>query len=151
MIGIVVYGPEASGTRYVTRLLEAASMDPANVVRHCSLPYGTRFVPLDELMGDIDRNDTRVVLTSRRADLLALSQVANGHAADWRAALLQARRAYGWAIGEALRLQVPFLLTSYEAFDDLAYRTWVCDWALDEADHAAAEGFGFVDGNEKYR
>lgn len=150
MIGVVVFGPEASGTRYVTDLLTAANWNEENVILHRSVPYGRRFTPLDEVMAELDRNDTRVVICTRRADVLIASQVKNNHASDWTDSLIQQRRAYAWAVGECSRLMVPFLMTSYEAFADARYRTWVCDWALDTSDHAAADRFGFVDGNAKY-
>lgn len=151
MIGVAIMGPEASGTKYTAALLEAANWNQDNRIIRRSLPYDTRYVGLDEIMAELDCNDTRVVLTSRRADILGRSQVANGHAADWAEALHNASRAWTWAIGECSRLLVPFLLTSYEAFADPAYRVWVCDWAFDTSDHAGAEAFGFIDGNVKYR
>lgn len=150
VIGVVVLGPEASGTKYTATLLEAANWMESTRITRCSLPHDTRYVPLNEIMAEIDRNDTRVVLTSRRADALGLSQVKNGHAETWREGLVCAMRAYTWAIGECARLTVPFLLTSYEAFADPMYRVWVCDWALGTSDHDAAVAFGFIDGNVKY-
>lgn len=150
MIGVVVMGPEASGSRFVTELLRAANWNEENVILHRSVPFGRRFVPLDEIMAELDRNDTRAVICSRRADVLSLSQVKNVHASDWREALIQMQRAYAWAIGECSRLMVPFLLVSYESFADARYRAWVSDWALDSSDHDAAERVEFADGNAKY-
>lgn len=150
MIGVAVMGPEASGTKYVTELLKAANWNEENRILHRSVPYGRRFTPLDEVMAELDRNDTRIVLCSRRADVLALSQVKNNHADDWQEALVQMQRAYAWVTGECSRLMVPFLLTSYESFADPTYRGWVADWALDTSNHEAAERFDFADGNAKY-
>jgi hypothetical protein len=150
VIGVVVLGPESSGTRYTESLLQAANWNAEDRLIRRSLPYDTAFVPLAAIMAELDCNDTRVVLTSRRADVLALSQVAHGHAPNWEDALVQVRRAYTWAIGECTRLAVPFLLTSYEAFADPRYRMWVCDWAWDTSDHDAALAHGYQDGNEKY-
>ena len=147
---MVILGPEASGTRYVAGLLRAANWSEENRIIRRSLPYGTGYPLLSELMAELDCNDTRVVLTSRRADVLGLSQVKNGHAADWQEGLRQAQRAYTWAMTECARMTVPFLLTSYEAFADPVYRGWVSDWALDGSDHEAAIAYGFVDGNAKY-
>jgi hypothetical protein len=143
-------GPEASGTRYVTALIQASDWTEGNVIVRRSVPFDRRFVPLDETMEEVDRNDTRVIVCARRADVLTLSAVQNGHSRDWREALIQQQRAYVWTMGECARLMVPFLLTSYESFTDPNYRTWVCDWALDSSDHGAAIAFGFTDGNEKY-
>lgn len=150
MIGVVVLGPEASGTRYVTSLLEASSWDASNRLQRRSLPYDTGLPHLADLIAEMDRNDVRVVLTSRRADCLGLAQVYNGHAASWREALKMAERCYTWAIVNCSQLAVPFLLTAYEAFADPSYRCWVSDWAWDSSNHDAAVSHGFVDGNAKY-
>jgi len=150
VIGVIILGPEATGTRYTTRLLTAANWNEENRILRRSLPHNRTFPSLNHLMSEIDCNDTRVVLTSRRADVLGLSQVQNGHANTWQEALRMAQRAYAFAIGECARLLVPFLLTSYEAFADPSYRCWVADWAFETSDHEAATAFGFEDGNRKY-
>lgn len=148
-IGVVVVGPESSGSRYVTAVLMAGNQHGA-AIAHRSAPYDRRFVPLDEIMGDLDRNDIRVVICSRRGDVLTLSQVRNGHAADTDDALVQIQRSYVWMLGECTRLMLPFLMTSYESFADPVYRLWVATWALDDPDSDAVVGIGFSDGNTRY-
>jgi len=150
VIGVIVLGPEASGTRYTAALLEAANWDESNRLVRRSLPYAKGYPRLPAIMAELDRNDTRVILTSRRADCLGLSQVSNGHAATWQEGLVMAQRAYAWAITNCAQLMLPFLLTSYEAFADPGYRCWVADWAWDSSDHEAAVGYGWLDGNAKY-
>lgn len=150
MIGTIVLGPEASGTRYVAGLLERTMWDAEDRILRRSLPYDTGFPHLADLIAELDRNDVRVVLTSRRADCLGLAQVRNGHAASWRQALVMAQRCYAWAVSNCTQLMVPFLLTSYEAFADPGYRCWVADWAWDSANHDAALAWGWEDGNAKY-
>lgn len=150
MIGAIVLGPEASGTRYVGGLLTAANWNADNRLLRRSLPYAKGYPRMPAMLAELDRNDVRVVLTSRRADCLGLAQVRNGHAATWREAIVMAQRAYTWAVTSCVELAVPFLVTSYEAFADPTYRCWVADWCWDTSNHEAAVAYGWEDGNVKY-
>ncbi len=145
-IGVIVYGPEASGTRYVTQMLDATG----GCVRHCSLPMGAEYPALHSLMAMLDHNDTRVVITSRRTDALIKSQIRAGHVQNELEAITNIHRAYTWAIGECSRMSVPYLLTSYSNFEDPEYRVFVARWALDTIDEDAVRAFEFVDGDTKY-
>lgn len=152
--GVVVYGPEASGTRYVTKLLERAAQ--GNVaVKHCSLPYGPTYIPLHELMAQVDRNDVRVLITHRRVDVLVQSQVANGHVSDEESSLTVQQRAYTYAVQECARMHVPFMFVDYSTLSDAAYATYVLRWSLpsevtDEAVAQAVAALPYVDGDSKY-
>lgn len=164
MRGVIVMGPEDSGTGYTRDLLVASGaelLDPFDYrgepdrskppLVKVSLPNGREWVGLERLLARIDINDPFVVLTSRRWDVLATAQVKTGHVATLEEALGNARRAYTFALGEIARFHVPFVLTSYEAFSDPSYRRYVALEALGEyAEGDDAADFGFKDANAKH-
>jgi len=146
-IGVVIYGPEASGTKWLTQLIRSNAEDQEIPVLRYSLPFDTRYIPLAEILGQLDRNDTRVLITSRRIDCHIASQIKNGHAKDAKDALLQIQRAYSFIFSQVTPLQVLYLLVNYESLADEKYRQWVIEWALD----CKASDLGvFKDGNVQY-
>lgn len=165
MRGVIVMGPEDSGTGYVRDLLVASGaelLDPFDYrdepartkpsLVKVSLPNGREWPGLERLLARIDCNDPFVVITSRRWDVLEIAQVKAGHVGLKQDAIANARRAYTFALNEVARFSVPFILTSYEAFADPAYRSYVAWQALGlgSFDASAAYNYGFKDGNAKH-
>lgn len=164
MRGVVVLGPEDSGTGYVRDLIVAAGarlidpwvqrdFDDQPPVIKASLPNGAEWPTLDKLLGLIDVDDPFVVLTSRRWDVLGTAQVKTGHTDSTSETIANAQRAYVFALSEIARFHVPFVLTSYESFADRTYREYVASMALPNItlrEYDAAGGYEFLDANAKH-
>lgn len=104
-MNVIVTGPESSGTRFVSRWLEA---NPEVVARHWSMPSGERWMrhwPTDHDF-DAEHADAMVFVV-RSFDATAASQHAREMVtcrAEAEANIVQAHlRAFSWAVSHGVR------------------------------------------------
>ena len=130
-VGYLVVGPESSGTRLVAELLRTAGCRSVAIIGHHdgpelprdgrpplvrrSLPHDFEWFAIPDLVRLLDTADAYAVVTTRDWFAMAESQVSRQLARDLDMAFANIRRAYRDIFTGLAELEIPFIVSSYEA------------------------------------
>lgn len=148
-VRVLVTGPESSGTRYVTRLIEAGGADAV----HRSQPNGTDWIDVLSMLEHRGSGYDTWTPPFDRAVIVVRGLLAHGHSMlahhfddDWQEAMSRRRAALG-SLGTVLGDPRVTLIT-YESLAARAERA--CLLAALGLDPARADDVPFHDQNGKY-
>lgn len=130
---LLVYGPESTGTRLLTRILIAAGCygdgthgqrldthipdDEPYIAWRRSFPHARRWPDIERMANRLREKDYHIItyVTMRDWYPAAMSQMRRGYASDVKQSLANMQNAYALIFSKLNKLNIPCIVFSYDA------------------------------------